>query len=309
MGHDVSEPSSAVLRRQNDPAIHELIRAMSASHLRAQRLDDLSTALSVAVAAAGFAGAFITSAANAITAVGALWALAYSMGLATWTGAELRRAATIQEMLDVDLYGLEWNYVIADHPVGAAEISRLNARFTGRDDMVHDYYEIPDFPNPYDVVACQMMNLGWGARVRLRFAYTILAALLAWAVAGAVIGVVTNATVAQLLLGLYVPSLGGLMLGLDMFGRQRDVVNERQRVLHYVRSYMTNVRSGGPARPDGRLHVLTRQVQDAIFLTRVSCPRVPNWFFLRFRDTDRRDFQADMKQLQSLIHPADAPLN
>jgi hypothetical protein len=285
--------------------MHVLLRAMSASHGRAQRLDVASTALSVLVAASGLVATFVADVATPVTAIGALWALAYSTGLGTWTDAELRRAARIQEMFDIRLYGLGWNPVVAGEAVSAPEVSRLSSRFHGRDDMIRDYYEIPDFPNPYDILACQMMNLGWGARVRLRFAYSILAVILAWSVACAVIGAIADLTVAKLLLELYVPSLGGLMLGLDMFRRQREVVEERERVLQHLRKRVAAAaREPRSIAVEDRLRSLARQVQDAIFLTRISCPRVPNWFFLRFRTTDRIDFVADMEELQSMISGA-----
>ena len=298
----MSEPVSAILRRQNDQSMHLLLRAMSASHERAQRLDAVSAIVSIAVATSGYVATFVAAAAVPITAVGALWALAYSIGVASWTDTELRRAATIQEMFDVRLFGLGWNHVLAGEPVEAADVSRLSSRYRGREDMIRDYYEVPDFPAPYDILACQMMNLGWGARVRLRFAYAILSILLVWVSAGAVIGAITDITVSQLFLALYVPSLGGLMLGLDMARRQRNVVRERQRVLTHLRSAVAvTVGPAADTSTETWLLPLARQVQDAIFLTRVCCPRVPTWFFLRFRTTDRVDFVADMQDLQSRL--------
>jgi hypothetical protein len=302
MGRDVSEQGSAIRRRQNDPTLRTLLRAMSASHARAERLDAASTAVSVVVAMGGFIATFVPTVAGPITVVGAVWALICSTGLASWTDAELRRAATIQEMFDVRLFALPWNPVLAGEPVDPADVSRLSSHFRGDEDMLVDYYEIQDFPSPYDVVACQMMNLGWGARVRMRFAYSIVAIILAWSFAGTVAGAVVDVTVAQLLLGFYVPSLGGLMLGLDMVRRQHAVVRDRQRVLQHLRASVgMAVRDGPPAGATATVRVLTRQVQDAIFLTRLLCPRVPHWFFLRFRARDRIDFIADMEDLQSMI--------
>lgn len=274
---------------------------MSASHARARRLDGLTTGLSLAIAGAGVVGTFVVAVATPVNVIGALWALAYSTGAARWAGAELQRAATIQESLDVALFDLPWNSVLVGEPVGAPEISRLNARYRGRDDMIYNYYEIRDFPPPYDVLACQMMNLGWGARVRRRFAQVLLTLVICWAGAGVLVGALTAVTVAHLLLTWYVPSLGGLMLGLDLIRRQYGVVNERNRVLQLLRTTAMASTQADHPHTDEHLRALARQVQDAIFLTRVSCPRVPDWFFFQRRKSDRLDFAADMDELGLVI--------
>jgi predicted pore-forming effector associated with SMODS systems len=296
---DLAElPVSPILRHQNDTAMQHLLRAMSASHWRAQRLDTASTAVSIIIAALGVMGTFVPAVSMQVTAIGAVWALTYSTGLATWTGAELRRAAKIQEEFDVRLFRIAWNDVLAGDRIEPPEINQLSARFRGRTDIILDYYEIPDLHPPYDIIACQMMSLGWGARVRRRFAQAILVLLFTWLAAGIVLGVFADVTIGRLLLGWYVPSLGGLMLGLDMFRRQRGVVDERQRVLQLLRRRVAAMLEQSPG-PDIEQSLLTlaRQVQDSIFLTRVACPRVPDWFFLRFRATDSADFAADMDEL------------
>ena len=309
-----SEPHSPILRLQNSPPMVALLHAMSVSHRRAQRLDALSTTVSIAVAALGPVGAFVESAAGAIAVVGALWALVYSTGLATWTGRELERAAVLQEMFDARLFAIPWNHVLAEEPLAASEISRLSKRYNGRSDMITNYYEIPDLPRPFDIFACQQQNLGWGARVRRRYAYSVLTVVCGWCVLGVVIGGLANLTVGALVLSFYVPSLGALMLGLDIFRSQQEVATIRRRVLRQLRfaivAYLRESGASVPVGPDRRvtaptspaeLLVLARQVQDALYLTRRRTPRVPDWYFLRFRLSDRIDFRASMDELDRLL--------
>ena len=277
--------------------------------------------MSVAVAALGPVGSFVESATGAVAVVGALWALVYSTGLATWTGRELERAAVLQEMFDSRLFGIPWNHVLAEEPLAASEISRLSKRYNGRSDMITNYYEIPDLPRPFDVFACQQQNLGWGARVRRRYAYSVLTVVCGWCVLGVVIGGLANLTVGALVLSFYVPSLGALMLGLDIFRSQQEVATIRRRVLRQLRfAIVAYLRSSTPVGPDRRvtapdspaeLLVLARQVQDALYLTRRRTPRVPDWYFLRFRLSDRTDFRAAMDELDRLLRrsaPATRPV-
>ena len=293
---------SSIPARQNEPASMSLVRAMATSHARAQRLHGLRTLSALVLAAAGLVAAFESSIAMAVTMSGAAWAVAYSLGLASWSSTEVRRAAVLQEMLDVRLFKLPWNPIIAGEPLAAHEVSGLDRRFRGRPDLLRDYYEIPDLPEPFDVLACQQQNLGWGARIRRRYARAVLAAICAWASAGVLIGVVAGLHVTQLLLRWYIPSLAVLLVGLETYRGQRDIARDREGALSQLRSRIEEaISSPSTAESATELRMLARQVQDLIFSTRCRQTRVPDLFFLRFRQDDSTDFRAAMAELGHLV--------
>ncbi|HEY0935946.1 MAG TPA: S-4TM family putative pore-forming effector [Trebonia sp.] len=296
------DPASRILRDQNGPAAAAVARAVATSHKRAQRLAAAGTAGSVLAAAAGLAGVFVTGAATAITVAGAAWALLYAVGLTSWEGQERDRAARIQEMFDVDLFALDWNPLLVGDRVGPQEINRLGARYRGQPDKVADYYEIPDLPYPFDVLACQQQNLGWGARVHRRYAYLVLACVCVWSGAGLLVGTLADLTVTEILLRWYIPSLGGIMLGLGIFRQQHGVTKERHRVLQLVNARIDALAgaAGGP-RPATELLPLARQVQDVVFLTRQRATRVPDWLYRRHRADDQSDFRAAVEHLESRV--------
>lgn len=291
---------SPVLRAQNESEAIGRLRAISVSHARAQLLAGLSTLCSVLLAAAGLAAAFASDLAVTATVLGAAWAVLYSSGFASWEDTAARRAAYVQELLDVRLFRLGWNDVLAGEQPAPQEVSRLSRRFHGREDDLRDYYEIPDLPYPYDVLACQLQNLGWGARVRRRYARAVMAAVLTWIAAGLVVGVVERLGALDTLLWWYVPSLGALLTGVDTIRSQRAVAAERERVLSLVRA-----RIAAPGQRPDALRGLARQVQDVIFQSRLRYTRVPNWFFRRYQSADRADFQAAMTELQDLLRRPD----
>ena len=290
--------SSPVLRAQNQPEAISRLRAMAVSHARAQRLSGLSTWLSVLLAAAGLAAAFIPSLAVWVTVAGAAWALAYSAGLGSWQDSEARRAAHLQELLDVRLYRLGWNQVLVGEQPAPHEVSSLSRRFHGQEEALRNYYEIPDLPYPYDVLACQAQNLGWGARVRRRYARAVMSAVLAWTAVGLVVGAAEHLSVFELILRWYIPSLAALLMGVDTFRCQREVASERERVLTLLRARV----AGGHSAEE--LRRLARQVQDVIFQSRLRYTRVPNWFFHRYQSADRTDFQAVMREMSSAVDQA-----
>lgn len=302
----MTECVDPLLSRQNRPEMMALLRAMSVCHTRAQRLDNLRMAVSVLVGVAGAVVAVVGvsptgGAAAAVTAVGAFWAVTNAVGLGTWSRGQVHRAALLQEMFDVDLFGLPWNTVAAGDRIGAQEVSRLERAYRGGEKYLRDYYEIPALPRPYDVLACQQQNLGWGSRLRLRYAYTVLTGVAAWTAVGVGFGVAAGLTVSQLLLQWFVPSLGALLLGLEIYRGQRDVAADRHRALTVLDGRVASMDPTG-AEPDRReLLTLARQIQDLIFHTRRGQGRVPDWFFRRFHATDRVDFQAAMARFVDVL--------
>ncbi|WP_435204658.1 S-4TM family putative pore-forming effector [Micromonospora sp. bgisy143] len=297
----MTERMEPLLQRQRRPDMMALLHAMSVCHRRAQRLDNLRMALSVAIGVGGAVVAVTGVSAVGITAAGALWAVVNAIGLGTWSTGQIRRAATLQEMFDVRLFDLPWNTVAAGEPLGPEEVSRLDRAYRGDERYLRDYYEVPHLPRPYDVLACQHQNLGWGARVRRRYAYTVLAGVALWAAVGVVFAVSAELTVADLLTQWFVPSLGVLLLGVEIYRGQRDVAAERHRALAILQRQIVAAVQGEDPDTESRLLTLARQTQDLIFQSRRGQARVPDWFFRRFHAADRVDFQAAMVSLAELL--------
>jgi SMODS-associating 4TM effector domain len=113
---------------------------------------------------------------------------------------ETRRAATLQEMFDVGIFGLPSNSMAAGHRIEHHEVSRLARRYRGPESRLVDYYDIPELPRPYDVLACQHQNLAWGSRVRSRYGNLLTVALVAWSSLGLVVAAAAGPTVSQLIL-------------------------------------------------------------------------------------------------------------
>ncbi|MYS23345.1 hypothetical protein GA0115240_152214 [Streptomyces sp. DvalAA-14] len=183
----------------------------------------------------------------------------------------------------------------------ADETSRNARRYRGAPGKLRDYYEIRDLPRPFDVVACQLQNLGWGARIRSRYATAVQTGLFVWLAAGAVAGILTQMTLTSVLIHWYVPSLGLLLLGVDTYKSQLDTKAAREHARWALRSRIEEyARAGAPPAEMPEVLSLARQVQDVLLQTRLTQARVPDWFFNRFLEADRADFAADMDELAGL---------
>ena len=257
-----------ITNRQDSVAAIRLLKAVAVTHLYNQRVQALSLGISVSLAVAGLLAGQGSIYAAAVTVIGALWAAVYKGVMAPWAERHLQTAATLQDMFDADLLGLPWNRVAVGDRIGDDEVSRLSRRFRGDESRLRGYYLVASAAEPYDVLFCLEQNLAWGSRVRLRFSHMMLGVLVLWPVAGVVFAVATDATVGRLVTGWFVPSLGLLLLSLEMYRTQVASTRERLRVLALVRAAIDEPSSPVIATP-AALTVFARQVLADVHSERV----------------------------------------
>lgn len=295
MSHRLPTP---ITQRQNDEELLRILRAGESAHARARLLASTHISISLLLAAGAVLGVFVDSVQTPLTIAGFLWALVYAAGAGAWTEREFRTAALLQETFDTRLYDLPWNEVLAGNTPSADEISRLARRYKGSPERLRDYYEIRDVPRPFDVLSCILQNLAWGARVRRRYAAVVQGGVIAWLLAGVMVGVATESTLSSVLLGWFVPSLGLLLLGVDTYRTQRGTAEVREHTRQVILPRMrSHVEAGMPSAEIPALLVLARQAQDVLLRTRLNQARVPNWFFKAFLESDRADFAAAMDEV------------
>lgn len=283
--------------RQDSVAALRLLKAVAVAHFYNKRAQALSFGVSIALAVAGLLTGPGSRYGTAVVLGGTLWAAVYKVVMAPWAERFLGIAATLQEMFDADLLGLPWNRVAVGDRIGEDEVSRLSRRFRGDEDRLRGYYLVASAAAPYDVLFCLEQNLAWGARIRLRFAQMMLGMLVLWSAVGVLLTLATGATVSELVTGWFVPSLGLLLLCLEMYRVQMASTRERLRVLGLVRTVIDEPSSPVIASP-AAVTLFARQVQDTLFHMRRLQPRLPNWYFRRYHDEDRSDFQVKMQELE-----------
>ncbi|MEV7192258.1 S-4TM family putative pore-forming effector [Streptomyces sp. NPDC093510] len=284
--------------QQESIAAMRVLKAIAVAHFRNQRAQALSLGVSLALAVAGLLTGVGTRYGTVITLGGAIWAALYKGVMAPWAERYLRFAATLQEMFDADVLGLPWNNVVVGNRIGDDEVSRLSRRFRGDEDRLRGYYLVAGAATPYDVLFCLEQNLAWGSRIRLRFAQLMLGVLVLWSAVGVVLTLATGATVSWLVTGWFVPSLGLLLLCLEMYRTQMASTQERLRILGLVRAVIEDPFSPVIATP-AALTGFARQVQDALFQMRRLQPRLPTWYFRRYHDQDKEDFRIRMQELET----------
>jgi hypothetical protein len=288
----------SIAGRQDAITARRLLKAIAVAHLHNQRAQAASFGVSIVLAVAGLLTGPGSRYGAAVALSGALWAAVYKGVVAPWADRYLRIAATLQEMFDADLLGLPWNRITVGDRIGDDDVSRLSRRFRGDEDRLRGYYLVASAAAPYDVLFCLEQNLAWGSRVRLRFAQLMLGVLVLWSAAGVLYTLATGATVSRLVVGWFVPSLGLLLLCLEMYRTQMASTRERLRILGLVRGVIDEPSSPVIATP-AALTIFARQVQDTLYYMRRLQPRLPTWYFRRYHDQDESDFRVKMQELEA----------
>ncbi|MEY9864321.1 hypothetical protein ABH935_009977 [Catenulispora sp. GAS73] len=290
--------SRRIARLQDSAESINLLQAISVTHRHVQFAQTASLLVSLLVAGLSTLAQAVSAATLALA--GAVWVVVYSFLIAPWRSRYLRTSATLQDMLDVDLFGLRWNRVMVGDRISDDEVSRLSRRFRRDPARLRGYYLVADVPEPYDVLFCLEQNLAWGSRVRRRFANLLSTVAVLWCGTGLIVALATGETVNHLISTWFVPALGLLFWCLDMFRAQMSVAHDRLRAVGLVRAVTADPASPVLASADS-FAVFARQIQDVLFQTRLQQPRVPQWFFRRFHDSDAADFRYKMKTLEAKL--------
>ncbi|NEA24728.1 S-4TM family putative pore-forming effector [Actinomadura bangladeshensis] len=298
-----------VSNRQNYPDMIELRQAAAAVHAKALRVETSRVAISLLLAISGILAAFIRGTAPPIAIAGALWAVALAVGINPWVKGLAKNAAILQEMFDVELFGLPWNKTICGNPLAHYEYVELARKFPVRGqrlERLRDWYvNVNEIPQPYDVLFCQLQNLVWDARLRRRWARIVLTSILSWIVLGILVGYIADLSVKETLIGWYLPAMGAFLLGLDNYRGQLEISSERERVAQLVHSELDRAKRPPLSKAELReLRKSAREIQDVILVTRKHTARVPDWFYRRYRPGDESDFQASAETLKRKLNSA-----
>ena len=207
-------------------------------------------------------------------------------------------AATIQEQLDTELFGISWNYMLVGNKIPREIIIDADRRFSGNRSKLSDWY--PDVSHSYSkemaIILCQRTNLVWDWRLRERYAW-VLGALTA--IYGIIlIAVCWNKIVVDAIAQLILPSFPLLMLGFESTIGHLEVANKKESKEQFI----TSLYEGGLA---GNYITMEqcRQIQDFIYLMRTRDILVPEFWYCFFRGSFQDDMQAATIDYQNTNTP------
>jgi hypothetical protein len=270
--------------RQNSSQAILLLKAIAVLHQRSQWVQSGSLAASALLAGSAVVAIWMEKASQLIPLMGTMWATVYVMAIMPISQRSMQKTAVLQEMFDVEVFNLEWNPVAAGPRFSMAEVVRLSDKFKGSERWLRDYYVTSPEAYPRDVFFCMQQNLEWGPLVRRRYARTVMLIGITWSAGGVALGFVERLTVNDLINSWFAPSLGLLILCLEVYQSQMADIRERGRLLTVLLSV--------PERQSLTKQLLVlRQIQDVVLQLRRQYPRTPPWFFHWFHSKDRFNYQ------------------
>jgi len=295
-------PSNSIPEKQNQPKQLERLGAFSQLYLQAKRLLTINTLLSVPLV---IVWAFVVATMPGLQIYSALWGILIALlGIFYLTPAQKQlqvQAAKVQQLLDCDLFELDWQDF---HNIGAPPqpetIYAANRKYQRRHpsyDKLKDWYppSVGELPLSLARLVCQRTNCWWDADLRRRYAGWVITLLAVLSVGVLLIGFIGGLTIEKFFLAVVAPLFPALVLGITQYrdhmqaAANLDALKDKVNDIwsRALRNYET---------PD-TLYRYSVQLQDAIFNNRSTSPLIFNWFYQRLRDENQESMNKGAETL------------
>lgn len=226
-------------------------------------------------------------------AIAGLWVFTSRLFLEPWRLGLQQRGARIQETFDCAVLGLDENEALA-RPISEEEIRTASRRFAEAEGIKAWY----PFPTkcawPTSVLVCQRSNAVWARRQHRTYALVLLFGAAIWFVVGVVVCIVKEATLAQYLTTIALPSLPAMLDASEMARRHQEAAEARELLENRVDDLL---KTPGDVEP-----LDLREIQDQLYALRTDAPLVPEWFYDLIKDRYESDMQYAADRLSGVKH-------
>jgi len=233
---------------------------------------------------------FVVLAFPALRSYAALWGIVItlldSVALDRWQKNLKERAATVQELFDCDVLGLTCPELKGQRP-DAELIAEQSSRYRGTDPeykAIRDWYApaVGSLPIHLGRLVCQRSSCWWDAKLRRRYAVSVLIALGIFSTLIIVISLQQGTSLENLILTGITPLMPAITLAIKQFSEHNEAAARADRLKDYSEKLWREA-------VHGRLTVeevtsQSRQLQDEIFDHRRRSPLIFDWIYQRLRD-------------------------
>ena len=232
---------------------------------------------------------FFTDCRSTITVIGAAWALLSEIFLRRFEAESIKKAATVQEQFDVELFGLPWNEILVGKKVTSELIQSANRNFRDHRETLKNWYaDTSSFPYPLNVLICQRSNIVWDWRLRREYGYFILLSTIALLIGGIIFGLILHIGLFDYLTGIFIPQFAAIHLGIDVSRNQIMLANDKEQKENVVNDLIEK----GLGNPDSISVAQCREIQNFIYHSRVIGSLVPDLYYNRLKEQYELDMQS-----------------
>lgn len=222
-----------------------------------------------------------------LAVIGGLWTIVSQLILKRIQANKIKRAATIQEQFDVELFDLPWNDLLVGERISPELINSASDNFEGnRNSLFNWYADTGNLPYPFDVILCQRANIVWDWRLRYSSGWIITGITSTLLLFEMILAHITNITFSGYFLAILIPSSSALLEGLDIAKDQFQIAKEKERLHKQIMCYWKL----GLDDPKSMTREKCREVQNCIFVLRKEKSLVSNKLFSILRN----EFESDM---------------
>jgi hypothetical protein len=281
--------------RQNSPRMMELLRAKSERYDRARKLFGIEVALTVVGPGLVVVLGLLDAKFLPYAAVYGFLAMVIGIALERLQEAATIEGAKLQELFDVELYGLEWNQQERGDKPAPEDIAEWARRYPASKDL-RDWYarDVQKLPIQLARIACQRSNGWWDSRMRRRYGFFLIGGAVCAALVvmlGAVLSDGNMITVFEVLFAL--SSIFSLSVRHAM--KQLDIAGEREQLQARAEEIWRDALRGRLIDKD--LDEASRDLQSKLYAQRRQNAPVPTWFYSKFRDTSEKAMRVGVRQL------------
>ncbi|MFK5893640.1 MAG: S-4TM family putative pore-forming effector [Pseudomonadota bacterium] len=269
--------------KQNKLVYYKLLKAQRTTYSRAKIIRNFKYSLTLGlIVTAPFVFIYSPASISTIGIIGAAWTLiSFLVGyMESWL---IRRAATLQEIIDTELYEMSWNEIVYGQKVIPHEyVNGITYKYSEieLETEFKDWYEgIGNIQKPFSILLCQRQNIVWDYKLRDVYAYIVLSILAVNFLVGLSIFAITGETVLNYLLGLLLPSLSANILGIEeVVGHLR--ISKRKKELENKMVELINLATNNF---DSLTENVLRDIQNVIFNERLKSPLIPDFIHNRLK--------------------------
>jgi hypothetical protein len=269
--------------KQNQLVYYKILKAQRISYRRAKIIRFIKYSLTLLlIVIAPIVFILSPDGITKIGIVGAVWTLiSFLVGyIESWL---VKRAATLQEIFDTELYDINWNDIFFGQKVIPHEyVNDIISKYSESEleEEFKNWYEGVEYiQSPLAILLCQRQNIVWDYKLRDIYAFIVLTFLVINFLAGLSIFALTGESVLNYLLGLLLPSLSANILGIEEVIGHLNISKRKKELEKKIAQLIINAQND--------INTLTnkvlREIQDVIFNERLKAPLIPDFIYRKLK--------------------------
>lgn len=204
-------------------------------------------------------------------------------------------AASIQEKFDCNVLLINWNKTLIPKKPDDGTIYRYYKKYIkGNDiDKLYGWYskEVIVVNTNVATILCQRTNCSYDFTLRKRYSNLILLLAITTFASLFLISGFYNITLTSFIVNVVFPSLPVFVLSYKQISSNKDAIENLSELKDLIENELENVKIDDTI----DIHII-RQIQDKIYLKRISSPLLPEWAYNLLRQNLEDEMHFSMKE-------------